>query len=155
MVDTKVDADGLLYLWDADREKYLSVARATLIMNSTQPGHLWAMQTAGVGQASGRNPYIMPRDGTITSIYGMSEQVNSQDMIIYFYDQGGPANRHDDHLFPQTGADASEVVISGSTNYDVSEGDWLRAASFRAEDSGSPGSIVFPIVCVEISWRTS
>lgn len=153
MVATKVDDDGIVYVWDPDRGKYLSVCRTMFLLSSTVPGNNWAMQMAGVGEASGRNAYIMPRDGTFTNATVISEQVNSQEMAIYFYDQTGTGVRHDDLRMPQTGADASEVIISGSLDWEFSEGDWIRAATKRIEDEGSPGSITAPIVCVEVAWR--
>ncbi len=155
MVALKHGEDGVLYVWDADRGKYLSVNRTSLLINSTQPGHNWALQIAGGSEGGGRNPYIMPRDGTFTNITFMSEQVNSQEMGIFFYNQNGVSARHDSIRLPETGADASEVLISGSLNFDFDAGDWVRAASERIEDTGAAGSIVFPVVLIEIAWRTN
>ena len=144
----------LLYAFDSTRGKNLSLQRVNFPLNhDTSSGNLVWLQLAKNVSTIGETGYPMLRDATITNITAMCRQINTGDIELQVTKNDDEAGTDLIRLqFPQTGADASPVVISGSLNIDLNQADFLQGI---VKDNGSGGIINNPIMVIEVAWRDS
>jgi len=131
--------NGLLYEYDDDRSKWLSVQRMILTFGrggNTKNQYL----NFGVGNLSSNNAgFRIPRDATIVMMSGQLDAVGTCNMRI----------RKND-----TATDIATLAIAAAqggddltTNVDLSAGDYLQ--SYLDAGSGVPD----PVLIIEIAWR--
>lgn len=130
--------DGILYAYDSNRNKWLSVDR-TLIgwgRNSNQTTNEYLRQFNG--SLSSDNGWRMIRDGTITAITAQTNSVTTWVLEIRKNDNPTSILTLDLNL--------EEGNHNNSVNVDVSEGDYIQAFC--------NGSLIEnPQTLIEISWR--
>ena len=144
--------DGILFAHDPTRGRNLSLQRINLVFNyaGVISNNSW-LKTSRHGSTSGETGYPMARNAVVTNIAAMGRQVNTGDIELKITKNDDDAGTDLIRLqFPQTGADESPIVISGSLNIDLDQADFLQVI---VKDNGSGGGIRQPLLVAEIAWR--
>lgn len=129
--------DGVPYTFDPVREKYLSLSRA--IFDSSFYGNniINTYLRSGLVPTAGEQGFLLPRDATITALWGKSRSHGNWNLEIR--KNGVPIT-------------VASVLISNAFGYDsntdidLNAGDWVQ---FYLNGT----SVQHPIVACEIAWR--
>ena len=130
--------DGILYTYDGNRSKWLSVDR-TMVgwgFNSNNTSNRYLRQFNGAD--SSNNGWRMVRDGTITAISAQSNINQTWTLEIRKNDAVGVVTS-----LTMTNVQGNE---SSNINVDINQGDFLQAYV-----NGT--SVDYPEVLIEIAWR--
>lgn len=133
-----VGDDGILYIYDGTRSKWLSVDR-TMVgwgRNSGNTSNEYLRQFNGA--QSNNNGWRMVRDGTITAITAQSNASQSWTLEIRKNDATT--------VITSLNMTAQAGNHNNSLNIDINEGDFIQAYC-----NGS--SIDYPQTLIEIAWR--
>jgi len=131
--------DGILYIYDSTRTKWLSVQREVLVFGRRRKVRNQYLNFAVGNLASNNSGYRIPRDATITAITAQLDASGTCDIHI----------RRNDTATNIVTLSLSNVngAVDTSINIDISVNDFLQSylsASNRVED---------PVVMIEIAYR--
>ncbi len=131
--------DGMLYIYDSTRAKWLSVHREILVFGRRRGVRNQYLNFAVGNLASNNSGYRIPRNATIVSMTGQLDANGTCDMHI---------RRND------TATNISSLTITStngsvdtSTNIDINSNDFLQ--SYLSASS----SVQDPVFMIEIAWR--
>jgi len=152
-----VGADGIQYIYDHTRDKYLSTTRQTLQYGKNLDLHgaasvLPPAGTIAAGQRKSANP--MYRDATITAMAAQGAAVSGSVYIRAreLADGGGGTDLHDmildGSVYPNPPIGPISTV-SGGLNIDIPAGSGIEVLL-----PGTPETMITdPLVNIEIAWR--
>ena len=131
--------DGLLYIYDSTRTKWLSVHREILVFGRRRSVRNQYLNFAVGNLASNNSGYRIPRNATIVAMTGQLDANGSCDMRVRRNDV--PTNIA---TLSITSANGS---VDTSTNIDINANDFLQ--SYLSASS----SVQDPVFMIEIAWR--
>jgi hypothetical protein len=135
-----VGTDGILYIYDGTRSKWLSVSRFMVGWGNTGNVTATTYLNQFSSSSSLNNGWKMMRDGTITGITVQSNTAQTWTLQIRKGDFAAPITS----LVITAAAGGTSIL----ENIDVSAGDFLQAVV-----SASSGNVSNPQVLIEIAWR--
>lgn len=131
--------DGILFIYDSTRTKWLSVQRETLVFGRRRKVKNQYLNFAVGNLASNNSGYRIPRDACIVSMTGQLDANGTCDMRV----------RRNDTATNIATLNINSTIgnIDVSTNVDINANDYLQSylsASNRVDD---------PVMVIEIAWR--
>ena len=130
--------NGIQYVYDTEREKFLSVAKLYLRAGIRFPSVSNRMMRLEDGQPTSSVGDLLLRDATITGVTANCE--SAADWYLRIYQRGVPAEIMSLHI--NSALEASDLAL----NVDVSAGDILL---FKVDGVGIP----YPRALLELAWR--
>lgn len=135
---------GILYYYDSSRDKWLSTHKEVVLFNINHR-NLSTDRWMAIGKTpSNISGYKVPRNGTITAITVQTKCCSGNSI---FKIKKVEKNNMSTDLCSASLSGGSGMIVD-DLNKDVNEGDWLQSLMII-----NSGSVNYPVLSLEISWR--